>query len=159
VTASESIKVRQEGGRSPGVYGLDGALFLVRHLWVLKEVVVSFELGSGDSGGGGRADVRERDESVTGELSVCISKLVYFIYFCWYLDTLANFLSRTSGLLPLPEGFFGTLGVGVGGQGERGELRYVCFLFVVVLVFLGGLLFEGTDPSSLPPSLCDWCRV
>ena len=40
--------------------------------------------------------------------------------------------------------------MGVGGQGERGELRYVCFLFVVVLVFLGGLLFEGTDPSSLP---------
>jgi len=52
---------------------LDGALFLVRHLWVLKEVVVGFELGgggaSGESGGGGgdgRVDVRERDESVTG---------------------------------------------------------------------------------------------
>jgi len=44
VTASESIKARQ-GGRSPGVYELDGALFLVRHLWVLKEVVVGFELG------------------------------------------------------------------------------------------------------------------
>ena len=90
---------------------------------------------------------------------LCFAKLVYFIYFCWYLDTLANFLSRTSGLLPLPEGFFGTLGVSVGGQGERGELRYVCLLFVVVFVFLGDLLFEGTDPSSLPPSLCDWCRV
>ena len=44
MTASESIKARQ-GGRSPGVYELDGALFLVRHLWVLKEVVVGFELG------------------------------------------------------------------------------------------------------------------
>jgi len=71
VTASESIKARQEGGRSPGVYELDGALFLVRHLWVLKEVVVGYELGGGDSGGGGRVDVRERDESVKGELFVC----------------------------------------------------------------------------------------
>jgi len=68
VTASEAIKARQEGGRSPGVSELDGALFLVRHLWVLKEVVVGFELAGGDSG---RVDVRERDESVTGELSVC----------------------------------------------------------------------------------------
>ena len=75
MTASESIKARQEGGRSYGVNELDGALFLVRHLWVLKEVVVGFELGgggaSGESGGGGgggdgRVDVRERDESVTG---------------------------------------------------------------------------------------------
>ena len=71
MTASESIKARQ-GGRSYGVNELDGALFLVRHLWVLKEVVVGFELGgggaSGESGGGGdgRVDVRERDESVTG---------------------------------------------------------------------------------------------
>ena len=71
MTASESIKARQEGGRSPGVYELDGALFLVRHLWVLKEVVVGYELGGGDSGGGGRVDVRERDESVKGELFVC----------------------------------------------------------------------------------------
>jgi len=35
----------------------------------LKEVVVGFELAGGDSG---RVDVRERDESVTGELSVCL---------------------------------------------------------------------------------------
>jgi len=41
--ASETIKAR-EGGRSPGVSELDGALFLVRHLWVLKKVVVGFEL-------------------------------------------------------------------------------------------------------------------
>jgi len=64
--ASETIKAR-EGGRSPGVSELDGALFLVRHLWVLKKVVVGFELGAGDSG---RVDVKERDESVTGELFV-----------------------------------------------------------------------------------------
>ena len=80
MTASESIKARQEGGRSPGVYELDGALFLVRHLWVLKEVVVGYELGGGDSGGGGgRVDVRERDESVKGELSVCRQVGLYYL--------------------------------------------------------------------------------
>lgn len=63
------------------------------------------------------------------------------LHVCWCLDTLANLLSRTSGLLlPLPQGFFSTLSVGVGEQGERGELRYVCFLLLSFFFFF--VLFE-----------------
>jgi len=83
------------------MYEVDGALFSVRHLWVLKEVVVSFELGGGDSGG--RVDVRERDESVTGELCLCVvqgvSKLVYFLPVLRYasqpLDVYVRFATFT----------------------------------------------------------------
>ena len=86
-------------------------------------------------------------------LCVGVSKLVYFLLVLRYasqpLDAYVRFL-------PLPEGFFGTLSVGVGVQGERGELRCVCF-FVVVLCFSCDSLFEGTDgPSSLCLSLPLW---
>ena len=67
--------------------------------------------GGGDSGG--RVDLRERDESVTGELCLCVVQVhPSWFTFCLCLDTLANLLTCTSGLLPLPEGFFATLGVG-----------------------------------------------
>jgi len=48
------------------MHKLDRALFLVRHLWMLKKVVVGFEFGAGgDHSNSGQVDVRERDESVT----------------------------------------------------------------------------------------------
>ena len=71
---------------------------------MLKEVVVGYELGGGDSGGGGgRVDVRERDESVTGELCLCVvqgaSKLVYFLPVLRYasqpLDVYVKFATFT----------------------------------------------------------------
>ncbi|KXN91833.1 Conserved oligomeric Golgi complex subunit 3 [Leucoagaricus sp. SymC.cos] len=98
ITASENIKARKG---TAGV--LDGELFLLRHLLILKEVVGDFELGSSGTGIAGRStSLGLGGGGVT--------------------DTLANLLSRTSGLLPLPEGLFGSLGVGP--QGERGDLRY-----------------------------------
>ncbi|KAF5357255.1 hypothetical protein D9756_006491 [Leucocoprinus leucothites] len=96
ITASENIRTHKGAA---GV--LDGELFLLRHLLVLKEVIVDFELG-GNTGRSGVAGGSALGLGVT--------------------DTLANLLTRTSGLLPLPEGLFGTLGVGA--QGERGDLRY-----------------------------------
>jgi len=103
---------------------------------VLKEVIVDFELG----GSGNRVDliegsalrvIRNDRDSVTGE---CVAKVIKdepkYIFLC--SDTLANLLTRTSGLLPFPEGLFGTLGVGA--QGERGELRYVCCFFYTTLL-------------------------
>jgi len=67
VTASEKIKARQEGPAAGG-FLLDGELFLLRHLLVLKEAVVDFELGGGGGSGGDAAASRfGRDESVTGE--------------------------------------------------------------------------------------------
>ncbi|KAF9445796.1 hypothetical protein P691DRAFT_805193 [Macrolepiota fuliginosa MF-IS2] len=98
ITASENIKAHKG---SAGM--LDGELFLLRHLLILKEVIVDFELGGGGSGiAGSSTDMGLIGGGVT--------------------DTLANLLSRTSGLLTLPEGLFGSLGVGV--HGERGDLQY-----------------------------------
>ncbi|XP_006463266.1 hypothetical protein AGABI2DRAFT_207960 [Agaricus bisporus var. bisporus H97] len=92
VNSSDNIKAQK---RSPGT--LDADLFMLRHLLILKEVIADFEIGGSGAlvvGGLGGAS----------------------------FDTLAQLLSRTSGLLPLPEGLLGTLGVNI--HGERGDLHH-----------------------------------
>lgn len=119
ITASENIKARKGSAGA-----LDGSLFLLRHLLVLKEVIGDFELGGGSSGvAGSSTTLGLVGGGVTGKFLLVQEEWVCRLTDL-FSDTLANLLTRTSGLLPLPQGLFGTLGVGA--HGERGDLRYVC---------------------------------
>jgi hypothetical protein len=63
IVASENIKARRGSG---GI--LDGELFLLRHLLVLKEVIGDFELGDGGLGVAGSSAALGLGGGVTGNI-------------------------------------------------------------------------------------------
>lgn len=101
---------------------------------ILKEVVADFELGGGGIGGSGAAGTSTGAGAgilgggVTGMVISSSLRPRTGINTIRPIDTLASLLTRTSGLLPLPQGFFGTLGVGV--QSGRGDLSHVSSVLI-----------------------------
>ena len=125
MTASDLLK-----NRNPPSSILDGCLFLVRHLLILKEVMHNLE-----------ADLRQRDEGKEYEQPLGITKAVEFVpsggvtgtFFLLLLlcseiggiltkllASLSNMFTKTTSLLP--EGLFASLGV---SRGVEGDLRGV----------------------------------
>jgi len=104
MNASDLLKSRNAPGSM-----LDGCLFFVRHLLILKEVMHNLE-----------ADLRQRDDGRGFERSLGSSKAMEFASSGGVTASLSNMFNKTTSLLP--EGLFASLGV---SRGVEGDLRGV----------------------------------
>ncbi len=153
VNASDLIKTQQ--GKA-----LDGALFLVRHLLILKDILVNLESDlrnrtDENGAGGGYGDVMRKTS--TKRTTLEFGGLSATVGGAGVTETITNMLSKTTALLP--EGLFASLGVTSGLDNDLRGVKTVRFISCVCYVMLDCLYrisiraYEKRLKTSLPHAL------
>ena len=100
---------------------LDGYLFLVRHLLILKDVLSSLEVDL--RGRDDQSDVGTRLKTPTTSKTLEFGGVSATVGVGGVTETLTNMLSKTTSLLP--EGLFASLGVARGGDNDLRGVKIV----------------------------------